>query len=311
MSPRDRRTSPALLALLVALGAIAVLAALLTRAQLGPGALSLFVAPFQQALTQAGRFLSSLVGFSGEIAELRTRNAVLQRQVDALTAEVLRLRALQVEVERYRALLRFAEENPAYTRRGADVIGMRDQTTCPDPTTNESGRTPACATVIAGESSPFVRYATINAGARHGLVVGMPVVSLGGALVGRVAVVNETTAQVQLINDPASFVNVRTVETRAAGTVVGDESGRLLLRDVLPAEPINVGDTLVTSGLGGLLPAGLPVGTVVEITSSEVELQRVAVVRPSVDLGRLEQVLVLLWLPPTLPTVQAPTLPTR
>ncbi|MCS7323984.1 MAG: rod shape-determining protein MreC [Anaerolineae bacterium] len=308
MPPRDRRTSPGLLALLIAIGAIAVLVALFTRASIGTGALSPLIAPIQQALTQIGRFVSSVVGLSGELADLRTRNAVLQRQVDALAAEVMRLRALQTEVEQYRKLLKFAAENPAYGLRGADVIGMHDPLLCPTPSP-EAQHT--CAMAIAGEPSPFVRYLTINAGARHGIKVGMPVVSAGGALVGRIALVNETTAQVQLITDPASFVNVRTMETGTAGTVVGDESGRLLLRDVLPAEPVNVGDTLITSGLGGLLPAGLPVGTVVEITSSEVELQQVAWVRPSVDFSRLEQVLVLQWSPPTLPTVSAPAGATR
>lgn len=121
----------------------------------------------------------------------------------------------------------------------------------------------------------------------------MPVVAGGLALVGRVGKVSHATAQVQLLTDPASFVNVRMVESRASGTVAGTSEGILLLQNVLQTEPLKPGDLIVTSGLGGMLPQGLPIGAVERVISQDVETTQQAIVRPGVDFDKLEVVLVI------------------
>ncbi|MCS6774618.1 MAG: rod shape-determining protein MreC [Thermoflexales bacterium] len=297
MTPRSQQPSASLAIVLVVIGLVALLINLLAAAPINQGPLSVVLAPIQQALTSAGRFIGDFFRSLGEVAALRERADALQRQVNDLNAEVTRLREFQAEAQQYRELLRFAQDNPSYTLIGADVIGFNDATLCKNfsPRGTSAG---VCANVIASESSPFLRYLTLNVGERDGVRVGMPVVSGGGALVGRVGKVSYATAQVQLITDPASFINVRLVKSRATGTVSGSEEGILRLENVLQTEPLEVGDQIVTSGLGGLLPASLPVGVVEAIVSSDVEAQRTAIVRPAAALNRLERVLVVDWASP-------------
>jgi rod shape-determining protein MreC len=277
---------------MLVVGAVALLAGALSAQPISQGPASLLLGPIQQAFTNLGRTLGGLFRDSSDLVDLRTRVEALRRQVTALEAENIRLREFQAEIKQYRDLLRFASDNPTYEVVGADVIGMADMLKCEgvNPQSPTAGK---CANVIAGDPSPFVRYITINAGARDGIEVGMPVVAGGLALVGRVGKVSHATAQVQLLTDPASFVNVRMVESRASGTVAGTSEGILLLQNVLQTEPLKPGDLIVTSGLGGMLPQGLPIGAVERVISQDVETTQQAIVRPGVDFDKLEVVLVI------------------
>jgi len=277
---------------MLVVGAVALLAGALSAQPISQGPASLLLGPIQQAFTNLGRTLGGLFRDSSDLVDLRTRVEALRRQVMALEAENIRLREFQAEIKQYRDLLRFASDNPTYEVVGADVIGMADMLKCEgvNPQSPTAGK---CANVIAGDPSPFVRYITINAGARDGIEVGMPVVAGGLALVGRVGKVSHATAQVQLLTDPASFVNVRMVESRASGTVAGTSEGILLLQNVLQTEPLKPGDLIVTSGLGGMLPQGLPIGAVERVISQDVETTQQAIVRPGVDFDKLEVVLVI------------------
>jgi rod shape-determining protein MreC len=289
------RTRPRSLILIIALVIISLFSLLVNVLVQGPvaqGPLSVVVAPVQQALTEVGRVISGFFRSTGDLNDLRTRAESLQRQVGELEAENLRLREFQASIEQYRNLLKFANDNPSYSVVGADVIGIGDTINCKDklPTSPNAGK---CANVIAKDSSPFIRYVTINVGQRDGVQIGMPVVGGGLALVGRVGEVSDATAQVQLLTDPNSFVNVRMVDTRATGTVAGTSEGALVLQNVPQTEEVKEGDLIVTSGLGGTLPQALPVGTVERVVSQDVETSQRAIIRPGVDFDRLEAVLVI------------------
>jgi rod shape-determining protein MreC len=277
---------------MLAIGAIALLSGALSTQPISQGPASLLLGPLQEAFMNLGRTVGELFRSNNDLIDLRARAETLRRQVTALEAENIRLREFQAELKQYRDLLRFASDNPAYEVVGADVIGIADTLKCQgvNPQSPTAGK---CANVIAGDTSPFVRYITINAGARDGIEIGMPVVAGGLALVGRVGKVNYATAQVQLLTDPASFINVRMVESRSSGTVVGTNQGVLLLQNVLQTEPLKPGDLIVTSGLGGMLPQGLPIGAVERVISQDVETTQQAIVRPGVDFDKLEVVLVI------------------
>ena len=307
---RSRSRSPILILALAAIAILALLLNLFSQTPISQGPASVLIAPVQQMMSEAGRIINNLFRSTGELVDLRARAEALQRQVTALQAENVRLREFQAEVKQYRDLLKFANDNPTYELVGADVIGVGDTIRCKDtdPTAPNAGK---CANVIAGDTSPFVRYITINVGERDGIEIGMPVVGGGLALVGRVSKVNYSTSQVQLLTDPASFINVRLVESRASGTVAGTSEGVLLLQNVLQTEELKPGDLIVTSGLGGTLPQALPVGVVERVISQDLETSQQAIVRPGVDFDRLEAVLVITRprasqaLPPT------PTPPSR
>ncbi len=292
MQTRSRPRSPILVVALVAIAALFVLVNFLSQTPIGQGPLSFVVAPVQQFFNDVGRTINGLFRTTGELTDLRDRAEQLQSQVTDLRAENARLREFQAEVQQLRNLHKFATDNPTYDVVGADVISIGDAINCKNrpPIGPNAGK---CANVIAGDSSPFVRYVTINVGERDGIRVGMPVVAGGIALVGRVGEVSYASSQVQVLNDPTSFVNVRLVGSRATGTVAGTSEGTLLLQNVPQTEPLKVGDLIVTSGLGGTLPQALPIGTVERITSAELETQQTAIVRPGVDFDKLEAVLVI------------------
>lgn len=137
------------------------------------------------------------------------------------------------------------------------------------------------APVIADASSGFVRGVIALAGRQHGVVKGQAAM-VGNGIVGRVQDVGERVSRIMLLTDINSRLPILIERTRDQAVLAGNNSD---LPDVnyLPRDAdIKVGDHVVTSGLGGAFPPGLPVGEVAEIADGKVY------VRPFADLGRLE-----------------------
>jgi rod shape-determining protein MreC len=219
-----------------------------------------------------------------EARELRPQVEELQAQVDALTVENVRLREYESEVLQLRVMLKFDPEHRT-SFVGADVIGREACVAFP------------CGEVISAEPNPYLRYLTVNVGTQHGVGVGMPVVSEGAGYVGRVAEVAPRTAKIQLLNDAGGTVAGLLQGSRVTGLVVGQPDGTLRMEYIPQEETVAVGDVVITSGLaseeGGFVPKGLVVGQVVEVEQRDYELFQAAIVRPAVDLSRIELVLVI------------------
>lgn len=216
-----------------------------------------------------------------EVRELRAEVDELQAQVDALKVENVRLREYEAEARQLRALLNFVSEYPISTYLGAEVIS-RDA--CEDY---------PCGETVGVEPNPYLRYITINVGAQQGAETGMSVVSGGAGLVGRVSDVGPRTAQVRLLTDLDSSVAALLQTTRGTGLVVGRPGGSLQMQYIPQEEEVRVGDIVLTSGLGGLMPKGLVIGQVTAVQQREYETFQTAVVRPAVDFRRLELALVI------------------
>lgn len=259
--------------------------------QVAEGPFSYVLTPLQQVFSGLGRAISNLFQSASELQDMQQRVQQLETQVENLSAENVRLREFQSEVKQYRDLLKFTNDNPAYSVVGADVIGIGNPN-C-DATLASQPSNGVCANVIGGEPSAYSRYLTINAGRRDGITIGMPVVAGGFALVGRVGQVNDTSSQVQLLIDPNSYVNVLLVTSRATGVVAGQSDGSLHLINVPQTDELKTGDLIVTSGLGGKLPRLLTIGQVANVTSTDAQLFKEAIVRPAVDYNRIEEVLVI------------------
>jgi len=201
-----------------------------------------------------------LVGVEQDNARLRTRVAELERQLSG-QAE------LRAENERLRGL-----------------VGMAQRL---------HGRKLVAAKVIGLGTSPATQVVRIDVGADDGVAAG-DVVLAGTGLVGRVSGATGSYAEVQLLIDPRSAVDVVDRRSRARGMVRGQGAGVPCLVDhlVRTADVIE-GDELVTSGIGGLFPSGLPVGRVVSVTSPKVGVFRSAELSPRVDFSVLEELLVV------------------
>ena len=160
--------------------------------------------------------------------------------------------ALRREVEQARVKLVEAQATAEENRRLKDLLGLTRQ----DP------RPAAVAMMIGSTSSSTRRFATISAGSRQGVAVGMPVRSPLG-LVGRVLEVGNSTARVLLITDTESVVPVRRASDGIPAFATGRADGTLQVRLIsLGINPLKRGDVIVTSGSGGLYRPGTAVAVV-------------------------------------------------
>lgn len=175
------------------------------------------------------------------------------------------------------------EEHALETQRLQGLLAMR-----------ETSRTNYLAARIVGkDATNWFKTVLIDRGSQVGLRRNLPVVAPDG-LVGRVVEVTPFTAKVQLITDPISASGGLLQRTRVTGIVSGNLGAGLKVRYLPLLADVAVGDEVVTSGMGGVFPKGIPVGRVVAVERKSGALFQEAVLQPKVDLGRLEEVLILM-----------------
>lgn len=150
------------------------------------------------------------------------------------------------------------------------------------------------AELLSVDSDPFSHQVLINKGALDGVYNGQPVINDQG-VVGQVLHVGSTTSRVLLITDSSHGIPVRVLRNDLRAIASGSgELDKLELRNLPRNTDVQVGDLLVTSGLGGRFPEGYPVATVTR--SDYVEGKPFAQIeaKPLVALDRLRYLL-LLW----------------
>ena len=150
------------------------------------------------------------------------------------------------------------------------------------------------AELLSVDSDPFSHQVLINKGALDGVYNGQPVINDQG-VIGQVLHVGSTTSRVLLITDSSHGIPVRVLRNDLRAIASGSgELDKLELRNLPRNTDVQVGDLLVTSGLGGRFPEGYPVATVTR--SDYVEGKPFAQVeaKPLVALDRLRYLL-LLW----------------
>ena len=135
----------------------------------------------------------------------------------------------------------------------------------------------------------------------------MPVVTDQG-LVGRISEVTDTTSKVLLITDASSSVNALLQSSRLNGVVRGSPGGGLVMDYIPQGGLFSTGEIILTSGLGGNFPKGIPLGQVTEIRQRDIDVFQQAVVQPTGDFGSLELVMVVTNFDPleNLPDLLAP-----
>jgi rod shape-determining protein MreC len=140
--------------------------------------------------------------------------------------------------------------------------------------------------------SSQIKSIVIDAGSERGIAVNMPVISPSG-VVGKTIAVEAKASTVQLLTDPACKIAARVRESRASG-IVSHTGGRYLSMTNVPADQrVQVGDSVVSSGLGGIFPQGLFIGTVVKSERKEGELFLEIQIDPGADFSILEEVFVI------------------
>lgn len=219
-------------------------------------------------------WLSTVPHFLDDItSDLKSRNALLRenaalrRRELILSAQALRMNALESENQRLRNLL-----SASSTIHQKMLI----------------------AQIIKTSQSPYSYQILINKGSRQGVYRGQALIDAHGVL-GQVVRVEPSDSVVLLITDPHNGVPVEVNRTGLQTVALGRGDGQSLSLPFLPRNAdVRVGDLLVSSGLGGRFPEGYPVGRVREIKRPPGESFIEAIADPSAHLNRGRQVL-LVW----------------
>ena len=224
--------------------------------------------------TEIQRVVSSLfvgVGYMWEgyveLRGLRIENNTLQQQVETL----------QVQIQEQRALVQ-------RTQSLQDLLDLRKESALPTMS----------ARVIAIDAIPWFRTITIDRGVDDGVNSDHAVIAATG-VVGRV--VGQPTARaarIQLLIDRNAAAGAMIERTRARGVVMGTDNDLLLgMEYVLNLEDVQMGDTVSTSGIDGIYPAGFVIGHI-GFVEDGVGLYKTIRVVPSVDFAELEHVLIVM-----------------
>jgi rod shape-determining protein MreC len=222
------------------------------------------LAPFQIAFAWLRRSASGLWGGYFDLVETQHENLLLRERIDALQSDLVRLTELELANQRLHELLQFR------SRLDGEVLGAR---------------------VIARDPTPWVRTFTIDRGERDGVRRGMAVLSPQG-VVGQVSQASRTASRVLLLTDHNSGIDAFVQRTRARGIVQGAHEEGCHMKYLRRDEDVVPGDRVLTSGLDGIFPKGVLIGEVVEVARRNRDLLQVAIVRPSAELDRIEEVLV-------------------
>lgn len=214
----------------------------------------------------------TMVLWTGEIGEVSARLVRLAGE-----NQNLRQRLEELEAERNRLL-----EVEATNRRLRELLDFRSQLPSESLT----------AAVIGNSASTWFRSLTLDKGSKDGVSKGMAVVTPAG-VVGQVVAVTARSTKVLLLTDPHSGVDVIDQRSRARGIVAGSLDEGPIVKYVKRSEEIQTGDRLITSGLDGVFPKGLLVGTVSKVRKKSFGLFQVVGVELAVDPSTVEEVLLV------------------
>lgn len=224
-----------------------------------------FSAPFQVGIDGVADFTKSIWNNYFWLVDTRQRNISLDKENQLLRSQLLQVEEVSLQNERLRELLAFVDEldHPALP---AQIIGE-------DP-------------------SPWSRTIVIDKGANSGLKAGLPVVAAQG-VVGRIIKVAANSSRVMLVSDSSSNIAALVQRTRTRGIVHG-LGGNMSIKYAARNADIKVGDLIVTSGMGGVFPKGLPLGSIKTIEKRQFGFFQQVEVIPAVNFSYLEELMVMI-----------------
>lgn len=235
------------------------------------GALELLATPFRAASSAVAGWTQEQYDKSFRYEQAQAEIDVLRRRVAELERDAIAGQEAQRENERMRDLLGLAEQRPELQYRDAAVVRRA--------------------------SSNWTSDLTINRGTSGGVEAGDCVIDQYGHLIGVVTQADLNSSLVTTILDPTLELGGRIARTDEDAILKGDFS--LMLEGLarlsyLPEEArLVTGDQVITSGLGGVYPPGLAVGTVRSLITEEDGLTRYAQVEPAADIGGVQYVYVI------------------
>ena len=226
-----------------------------------------------QTVTSPVRYLGATVAapFQG-LGNIFTNLTADQATLSELRAENEQLRARNVELE----------EAAQSVERLQGLLDLR----------NANNLQSTAARIISGASDSWGSTVTLDKGTSSGLAAGMPVTASNG-IIGQIVECGPSTSTVRLVTDENSSVSAMVQSCRAQGMLVGTVTGQVQLTLIGTDQEVAVGDVIVTSGLGGVFPKGLPLGEVTSVESSPGAVYLEILVEPYAHAETSEEVLVI------------------
>ncbi|MCX7711359.1 MAG: rod shape-determining protein MreC [Clostridia bacterium] len=232
--------------------------------------LSVILSPGQKFLSYCGQKMEGSFTFFNDIKAVKKENEELKARLDQLEKERIELEDYKVKNKELREALNLKDQFGDYVFLGANII--------------------------AKDPGNWFDVFNIDRGSKDGISSDYPVITSKG-LVGKVTTPGLLSSKVIAIIDSDSTVSARISKTRDLVLVRGDlslkDQGLCRMDYIPPDADIAVGDTIETSGVGGIFPKGIVIGKVKKVLQDNSVMTRYAVIEPAVDFKRLEEVLVL------------------
>lgn len=232
----------------------------------GPGRVAIsLVAPFQKMVIGTTRFFRDIWEHYFFLISVAEENEALRKELRAA-----------------RALNHQHREAVLANRRLQRLLALDEEMTQPA----------IAARVVGKDPSPWFQSVTVDKGTAEGVKKGQPVINPEG-IVGLVTDATGHYAKVMLITDPNSAVDAVIQDNRARGIVKGGTSGYCVLNFVLRKHPVALGQVVISSGMDGVFPKGMPIGAVAATVKQKAGIFQDVTVVPYVDFERLEEVLIV------------------
>jgi len=228
------------------------------------------VTPVQDFFASIGRNIQTSFLAIYHYQEIKEENEMLRRRLSEKKNDLVLLDEILQENHRLREMLDFKEQ------QDLDLVA---------------------AEVISRDPSGWFNTVTLNRGYRHGIEAEMAVMAPEG-LAGMVTSVSANSSKAILITNPSFAAGAKVQRSRdpgSIGIVEGQEEDQPLLKmiNLPPDADIQPGDTIITSGLGGVFPQGMLIGKAKEVDLDQFGLVKSAVIESSVNINRLEEVMVV------------------
>lgn len=231
--------------------------------------LSIVVWPLQCMVSIPIDGVNSLISTISRQQTLLKENATLQAQILLLNAELQRQQAIESENQQLHALLQSSQDRQHFRMEIAKLLAV--------------------------STDPILREITLNKGEGSGAFVGQPVMDAFG-IMGQIIDTEFETSRVMLISDPRSAIPVQIRRNGIRGLAVGVDQAKEVLKldHVAETQDIQVGDEVVTSGLGGRFSLGYPVGKIISVRNNPSGQFADITIAPAARLNQSRLVL-LLW----------------
>lgn len=224
------------------------------------------VAPIQEGTMSVKDSIAQTFDRYLFIVNTRQENERLKKELEKQQNQIFSLKEVKKENERLKKLLDF----------GKDIE-----------------RRKVLAQIVARDSSSEFKVLRINKGENHGLKLLSPVITQTG-LVGYVYRLSPNYADILTILDQNNRVDAIVSRTRTHGILEGRSGFTCQFKYVSRTEKLEIGDEIITAGLGEIYPKGIKIGTITQIDKESFGITQKIEVTPSVDFDKLEEVVVLL-----------------